>query len=466
MNRRTNAEQVLIAEDDTQLRALLTDELTEAGLRVYGAGTLAAAIRALARHEIDLVLTDLRLPDGDGLTLLPRVRAQAAAPAFIVITAFGSVPQAVDAVRSGAEDFLTKPLNLDHVTLAVRRALDTRRLRSEVRRYRRLLGGRDFHGLIGRSPAMRRLFDQVRTIAAGSGPVLIVGESGTGKELVARAVHAESGRADQRFVAVNCAGIPRELLESEFFGHTAGAFTGAGRAREGLFVEADGGTLLLDEIAEMPMPLQGKLLRVLQDGRVRPVGGARERRVEVRIIAATNRDLEAAMRQRKLRKDLFYRLETFTLRVPPLRERDQDVELLATHFLERFRAALDRDVRGFSHAALALLHGYPYPGNVRELENAIERAVTFCREEDIAPHHLPERMRANVARETPAGDGTGPPLLVPDGALPPLKDIERRYIRYVLERTGGNKRRAAELLGIGRRTLYRRLGIRDDSAGG
>lgn len=448
---------VLIVEDDERLRRLVAEELADAGFRVRGVRSADAALRQLSRDAADLVVSDLRLPGEDGLALLHRVRQLPHPPAFVMITAFGSIPQAVEALKAGADDFLTKPINLEHLVLAIRRALDTRRLRSEVDRFQELLGDRGFHGMIGRSAPMRHLYDQIRIVAAANGPVLITGESGTGKELVARALHAESPRAGKPFVAVNCAGVPRELLESEFFGHTANAFTGAGRGRAGLLVEADGGTLLLDEIVEMPMALQAKLLRVLQDGRVRPVGATRERRTDIRIVAATNRNLDRAVREKLVRQDLFYRLETFTLHVPPLRDREDDLERLAAHFLARFAAAAGRGIRGFSPAALDALRRQPFPGNVRELENAVERAVTFCDGPEITPSHLPERIRRRTAPAGRTRRPTAPAPFLTDGELPTLDEVERRYIRHVLEHTEGNKRRAATLLGIGRRTLYRRL---------
>lgn len=454
------AEQILIVEDDAALSELLREELGEAGHSVTAVATAEAAAEQISEAMPDLVVSDLRLPGADGMTLLNRVREFPLPPAFLVITAFGSIPQAVEALKAGADDFLTKPLDLDHLVLAVDRALETRRLRKEVRRYRELLGGETFHGILGRSRVMRTLYEQISQVARAAGSVLVIGESGTGKELVARAIHAESDRHDRPFLAVNCAGIPDELMESELFGHVAGAFTGATRARRGLLQEADGGTLLLDEIGEMPIAMQAKLLRVLQDGLVRPVGGNREEQVDVRIVAATNRDLEAVVREGGFREDLYYRLETFTLEIPPLRERGEDVELLAGRLVGEVASRLGRPVQGLSQEALAALHHYDFPGNVRELQNAIERAVTFCASEEVQVEDLPGRIRA--ARNTEgSADGRQQGILkelLGDEGLPTLNDVEQRYIEYVLEQTGGNKRRAAALLGIGRRTLYRRLG--------
>jgi DNA-binding NtrC family response regulator len=448
---------ILVIEDDSGLRELIREELEDEGYAVVEAGEVATAIRLLENQTPGLVVSDMRLPDGDGLRLLEHSRRQAVPPAFIVITAFGTVEQAVDALQRGADDFLTKPLNLDHLRLSVRRALERRALQQEISRYREMLQAGDFHGIIGRSAPMRQLFEQIRRIARASGPVLLSGESGVGKELVARALHAESDRGDGPFIAVNCAGIPAELLESELFGHSAGAFTGAQRARKGLFAEAAGGTLLLDEVGEMPQAMQSKLLRILQDGSMRPVGENRERQVDTRILAATNRDLVAEVANGRFREDLFYRLETFAIEVPPLRRRDDDIELLAAHFVARFGATTDHRVRGLAPEAMASLRRYAFPGNVRELSNAIERAVAFAHGDQIEVDDLPERIRRLIGLRLPQADEAGMPTLLTAGELPPLREIERRYVRLVLERFDGNKKRAADCLDIGRRTLYRYL---------
>lgn len=448
---------IVIVEDDQALRSLLEEELLEAGYDVTGFADAESAWPELQREPMPLVISDVRLPGAGGLELLQQTRQLSPPPAFIIITAFGTVEQAVDALKQGADDFLTKPLKLDHLCLCVERVLETRRLREEVRRYRELLGDNGFHGIIGRSDSMRTLFDNIRQIAHAVGPVLITGESGVGKELVARALHKESDRNSGPFITVNCAGIPAELLESELFGHAAGAFTGALQARKGLFAEADGGTLLLDEIGDMPLEMQSKLLRILQDGRVRPVGANREQNLDVRIIAATNRKLQEAVTQGLFREDLYYRLETFMLQVPPLRLRGDDIELLTANFITHYSLRLQRDIQGITPAALKQLKAYAFPGNVRELSNAIERAVTFCRETEIDVHHLPERLRSASAGVTAIVEGNIPAVLLDKETLPSLEHLEQRYIRYVLDKLNGNKRRAAEVLGIGRRTLYRRL---------
>ncbi|MBK1671825.1 sigma-54-dependent Fis family transcriptional regulator [Ectothiorhodospira shaposhnikovii] len=453
---------VLVVEDDRAHRELVMDELRDAGLVVCGAEDVDGAKKRLSDGSIVLVISDLRLPGEDGLALLNHCQQLPLSPAFIMLTAFGTIPQAVEALKQGADDFLTKPVDLDHLVIRARRVLQNRQLQVEVQRYRELLQAEDFHGLIGNSPPMQALYEQIRRIARASGPVLVTGESGTGKELVARAIHEESDRSGGPFVAINCAGIPGELMESELFGHEAGAFSGAREARRGLFAEAHGGTLLLDEIGEMPMAMQAKLLRLLQDGRVRPVGGNREIVTDVRVVAATNRDLESMIRSRLFREDLFYRLETFRLQIPPLRDRGQDIDRLVARLLARFSTAMDRNIRGISPEALGCLRRYDFPGNVRELTNLMERAVTFCRGDTIEVGDLPERL--NPVRADSAEGGKGLSVWNDDEPLPTLAEVESRYIHWVLKRLDGNKRQAARVLGIGRRTLYRRLGEADEAA--
>ena len=348
--------------------------------------------------------------------------------------------------------------------LAVNRVVANRDLKDELYQFRKLSKQKDFHGMFGRSQAMRNLFEQIKVIARAQGPVLINGESGTGKELVAKALHNESDRADGPYLAVNCAGIPQELLESEFFGHAAGAFTGAGKARKGLLQQANGGSLLLDEIAEMPMALQAKLLRALQDGSIRPVGQDTEEQVDVRIIAATHRDLRQQVTDGLFREDLFYRLETFALSVPALRERDEDCELLALQFLQSMAVAQGKKIKGFSEEALSVISGYDFPGNVRELQNVVERATAFCSEDWIKSMHLPARLNQVSAsvKESPSDNSMEIDAdLLAGPVLPTLDQLQKRYVKKVLNEVNGNKRRAAALLGIGRRTLYRWLDEED-----
>lgn len=455
-------EHILLVEDDRGLRELLQEELEAEDYRVTACGDAERALQILATDTPSLLISDLRLPGADGLSLLPALQQCEAPPAVLIITAFGSVQQAVKALQSGADDFLTKPLEMDHFLLTVRRLLEHRRLRREVQHYRNLLAVEQFNGIVGQSPAMQQLFHQIRQIARADGPVLVQGESGTGKELVARALHDQSSRSDGPYLVVNCGGIPGELMESEFFGHAAGAFTGARTQRAGLFQQADGGTLMLDELGEMPLPLQAKLLRVLQDGRLRPVGTDHELQVDVRIIAATNRNLTEAVADGSFREDLFYRLETFAIQVPPLRARGDDVLRLAQFFLARLNARQQTRIKGFSDEALGVLQAYPFPGNVRELQNAVERAATFCDSSLIEPRHLPQRICEQLTDPdmpiSPVLEGpiTLPRTGDPEG-MPSLETVQRHYIHQVLHATGGNKRRAAEILGITRRTLYRWL---------
>lgn len=450
---------VLIVEDDKTLGPLLVEEVEDAGLDAYWAATAEEAEKAMEKRWPDLVVCDLRLPGMDGMSFFRSVQEKVpdSSPGFLMITAFGSIPEAVDALKAGAEDFLTKPLDLEHFVLSVKRILDRRRLREMVNQMRGLLSSDTFHGMHGRSMPMRLLFEQIVQVAKAQGPVLILGESGSGKELVARAIHRESSRAEGPFLPVNCAGIPEHLLESEFFGHAEGSFTGARRRHNGLFAEAEGGSLLLDEISEMPLSLQAKLLRILQDGKVRRVGENREFQVDVRVLAATHQDIYKEVHLGHFREDLFFRLETFTLQVPPLRERGDDVELLAIRFLQQFALALGKKADGFSTRALDRIISYPFPGNIRELRNAVERAVVFASGNRIRLENLPARIRNyRYAQDSPENLASG--LIEEKEKLLPLAEVERRYIRHVLNEVGGNKRQASAILGIGRRTLYRRLG--------
>lgn len=452
---------ILVIEDDSSLLELLQEELEAEGHQVATAQRADSGIELCHDWEPELVVSDLRLPDNDGMGVLRATQALADPPLFVLITAFGTVDQAVDALKAGADEFLTKPLSMDHLLLMIRRLLEQRALKREVAAYRSSEEAAGFHGIIGGSEPMHRLYDQVRQVAHGAMPVLVLGESGTGKELVARAIHAESPRSTSPFVAINCAGIPTDLMESEFFGHAKGAFTGADRARTGLFGQADGGTLLLDEIAEMPMALQAKLLRALQEGSIRPVGSDTEHQVDVRVVAATHQDLQARVARGEFREDLYYRLEALALDVPPLRERGDDIERLAMFFLETSLRRSKREEVRFDEGALACLRAYDYPGNIRELANVVERAVTFCNGERILPEHLPPRIQA-------ASKGAAPPSARPGteekggliGAgepLPTLETLQQRYVEHVLAKVEGNKRQAARILGVNRRTLYRWL---------
>ncbi|MGM0418916.1 MAG: sigma-54-dependent transcriptional regulator [Thermodesulfobacteriota bacterium] len=450
---------VWIIEDDKGLKALLAEEVEDAGFRAVLMDSAEEAVRLMEKGLPDLIVSDLKLPGIDGLNFLKKILSSGYynfPPGFLIITAFGTIPKAVEALKAGADDFLTKPLDLEHFMLSVKRVLEKKRLQAAVMEMRGLLSAESFHGIYGKSAPMRRLFDQIRQVSSARGPVLILGESGTGKELVARAIHNESEGRNGVFVPVNCAGIPEHLLESEFFGHARGAFTGAEKSRKGIFAEADGGTLLLDEISEMPLALQAKLLRIIQDGSIRRIGENREEVVDVKIVAATHRDIDEDVRLGNFREDLFFRLETFTIKVPPLRERGEDIEFLAARFMKQFSLALDKPISGFTPDALKLLEQYPFPGNVRELSNAIERAVTFSTDSWIHAEHLPSRIRKfHTEPENFKEDKDR--FNIENQDFISLKELERRYIKHVLEKTGGNKRQAAGILGIGRKTLYRRL---------
>lgn len=451
---------LLVVEDDENLRKLIAEELSDAGYAIETAASAEEGRRKIPEFRPDLVVSDLRLPGSSGLDLFRALRGEPFPPAFLIVTAFGTIAQAVEALKEGADNFLTKPLDFDHLRIAISRALEVRSLKEQVRAFQSSKGAGDFHEIAGNEPVMRDLFEQVRRIGRAEGPVLISGESGSGKELVARALHRESARSEKPFVAVNCAGIPESLIESELFGHLAGAFTGAAKARKGLFQQADGGVLFLDEIAELPNALQAKLLRVLQEGTLRPVGADTEIAVDVRVVAATNLDLEEEMRNERFREDLFYRLEAFQIVVPPLRDRGSDIDLLAARFLSSYSREQEKEIKGFSDEALRLLHRYRFPGNVRELQNAVRRAATFCQGDLIETEDLPEKIVTAGAGDRNApftGHAFFPES--PGGAdVPTLEEMKLNYIRQVLKRFDGNKRKTAQTLGIGRRTLYRYLG--------
>lgn len=449
-------ENIFIVEDDEALRELVANELEDRGYGVSTAADASSAVREIGRSNPDLIVSDLRLPDGNGFDVLEAARQHPDYPAVMLITGFGTVPQAVEALKAGADDFLTKPLDFEHLAVRVERVLAHRRTNVTLQGLRQSLRHapeQQFHGMIGESDSMRALFEAIRRMAPIDEPVLISGESGSGKELVARAIHAESTRKHGPFVAINCASVPEALLEAEFFGHTANAFTGARSARRGLFAEAGGGTLFLDEIGEMPAALQAKLLRVLQEKRVRPLGGGEEIAVDARIVAATNRDIEAEIESGRWREDLYYRLETLSLHVPPLRERGEDRGVLVAHFLSALAAEREIPALRLSEDAFELIQAYPFPGNVRELANALSRAATFADSGRIEPRHLPARLRRAPSRENDMID----PLGLAASTPPTLAELESRYIRWILERNNGNKKRAAEILNVGRRTIYRKL---------
>ena len=435
---------VVLVDDDDTLRQVLARELGESGFDVRAFSSAAGVVEALRADPAEVVLLDLRLPGESGLELLRRIRAADEAVQVVVITGHGGVAEAVEAMKLGAHDFLTKPVRLDVLEQALRRAAEKRALIDDVARLRRALEPRAAGtALVGSSPAMARLREEIARVASSEANVLVQGENGTGKELVAREVHALSRRADRPFVVVNCGAIPAGLVESELFGHEKGAFTGADRRRIGLFEAAHEGTLFLDEVGELPKAVQPALLRALQFGELRPVGGDRARRVDVRVVAATNRDLGAMLRSGEFREDLYYRVATLVLEVPPLRARREDVAVLARHFLARSAARLGRELE-LDEAALRRLADHDWPGNVRELENAAERLCVMAEGRSIGAG-LVER---HVLRG-PSGRGELPTVRI--------EDLERLAIEAALRHRGGDKRAAALDLGIALKTLYNKL---------
>jgi two-component system response regulator HydG len=442
--------QVLIVDDDPDMRALIDAGLREVGFVTRACASAEEALAALPSLDPDVVVADLQMPGLSGLELCERIVGARPDVPVVVVTAHGTLDAAVGAIRAGAYDFVTKPIRLQPFQLVVERAVRHKELASEVRRLREVAGAQSFAGIVGQSPAMRAVLDLVARVAATDSTVLITGESGTGKELIARAIHDKSRRAAGPFVAINCAALPETLLESELFGHAKGAFTDARTARTGLFLQASGGTLFLDEIGEMPPALQAKLLRVLQERTVRPVGGDHEIPFDVRVVTATNRDLEAAVEEGRFRQDLFYRIHVVRIELPSLRSRGSDVLLLAQHALERSARAAGKPVMGISPAAAQKLTAYDWPGNVRELQNAIESAVALTRYEELTVEDLPEKVRDHRSSHVLVAEDN-PEL------LPSMEEVERRYVLRVLDAVQGNKALAARVLGFDRKTLYRKL---------
>jgi two-component system, NtrC family, response regulator AtoC len=442
---------VLIVDDDRNTCELLDEFLTQREYSVAWKLSADEAFGLLDAEEFDAVITDLNLPGTSGLQLSEWIKANRPDLPAIVITAFGSLDTAVAAIRAGAYDFITKPFEMEAMVMTLDRAIQYRTLREELRRLRsEVAGPRGFPEIAGKSMPMIKLLDEISRVADSESSVLITGETGTGKELVARALHKRSKRNPAPFVPVSCSAMPEPLLESELFGHVKGAFTDAKTARKGLFLQASGGTLFLDEIGEMPLGLQPKLLRALQERRIRPVGGDEEMDIDVRIIAATNRDLETAVEEKVFREDLFFRINVIHIEVPPLRARGGDILLLAQGAMRRFADRTGKPVTGISSAAAEKLLTYTWPGNVRELENCIERAVVFTRYDELLVEDLPEKIR-NFNRSQVLVASDDPSELVS------LEEVERRYILRVLEVVGGNKSEAARILGLDRRTLYRKV---------
>ncbi|WP_338864194.1 sigma-54 dependent transcriptional regulator [Myxococcus stipitatus] len=452
---------ILVADDEPSIRHILTLVLTDKGYDVRAVADGDEAMRELAARDYDVLLSDVRMPRKDGLALLREAREAHPDLTVVVMSAYGSQEQALEAVSAGAYDYVQKPFKPEEIVFALRKAEERERLLRENRRLKQ--GGAPVvpqGHILGESAALQAVLRQVARLAPVDTTVLISGESGTGKELIARELHTRSPRAPLPFVAVNCGAIPGGLLESELFGHAKGAFTDARTAKRGLFSEADGGTLFLDEVGELPLPAQVKLLRVLQEGEIRPVGESRVEKVDVRVVAATLRDLGKLVEKGEFREDLYYRLNVVNVRVPPLRERREDVPLLAKAFIQRFNRELNREtpVEGVSPEAEALMASYAWPGNVRELENAMERAVLLADGPHILPANLPERLWAAPSPTPSAAWSNDVPQVGSDLSLKrAIRDLEESYIRAALRRTKGNRTRAAEVLDISHRALLYKI---------
>ncbi|WP_300160659.1 sigma 54-interacting transcriptional regulator [Solidesulfovibrio sp.] len=447
---------VLVVDDDQSHRTILLALINGWGYAAAGADDGAKAVTLAREKPFDLILMDVRMAVMGGIEALKAIKAYNPAIPVLIMTAYSNVESAVEAIKAGAYDYLTKPLDFDVLRLTMERALEHVSLKAENRELReRLVCAFDPRSIIGNSPAMRRLMDMVAMVAPSEATVLVTGESGTGKELIARAIHANSPRRGGPLVTVNCAALSETLLESELFGHEKGAFSGADKRREGRFMQADKGTIFLDEIGETSAAMQAKLLRAIQEREIQRVGSDRTLRVDVRIVAATNRDLKAEVAAGRFREDLYYRLNVMALAVPPLRERGEDVPLLAMHFLHRFAEANRKVAKGFTPLAMDMLLKHQWPGNVRELENAVERAVVLMPGDFVTERELPLGVvQASAPQEPEPGQGG-----LPAGptAIQPLEAVEREAILAALEVTGGNKTEAAKQLGITRKTLLAKL---------
>jgi DNA-binding NtrC family response regulator len=442
---------ILIVDDEKMMCEMLEDDLKRYGFHPTWYISAGKALDALKTESFDVLLTDLNLPNMSGIELCERIVANRPDIPVIVITAFGSMDTAIAAIRAGAYDFVTKPIDTEFLVLALDRAVKHRGLQEKVKFLDKALKkSHRFDELIGESLLMRKLMNRLERVADTETSILITGETGTGKELVAQALHKRSRRSKGPFVAVNCAALPDALLESELFGHKRGAFTDAKTERRGLFLQAHGGTLFFDEIGDIPLPLQAKLLRSLEERCVRPIGGTSEVAFDVRIIAATNRDIETAIEEGRFREDLYYRINVIQIDLPPLRERGTDILLLAQHFVEQFAIRSNNQITGISNTASEKLLNYTWPGNVRELRNTIERAVVLTGYEKISVDDLPEKIRDYKASRFLV-ESDNPSELVP------IQEVERRYILHVLKTVGGNKTLAARVLGLDRKTLYRKL---------
>ncbi len=441
---------IFIVDDDMAHRTMLKVNLIEAGYEIVEADDGDQVLPILADQSVDLILMDLKMVRMDGMEAIVLLREKGRVEPVIVITAFSSVESAVEAMKYGAMDYVTKPVDIEALKMKVSQALDFEALREENQELKKRLGEHfDFGNIIGRSPAMQKVFETLALVAPSDATVLINGESGTGKELIASALHHNSNRKNEPFIKVNCAALHENLLESELFGHEKGAFTGADSRRSGRFELASGGTLFLDEIGDMSLQTQAKILRVLQEGELERLGSGKTISVDVRLVAATHRDLNVMVEEGSFRQDLFFRLSVVPIELPPLRERTEDIPVLADFFLHRYGKKNKKDIKGFHLQTLMLLARYSWPGNIRELENSIERAVILCLGEQITPKELPPQMLPEDYQTVTA------PMISPGGLT--LKDMERETIRATLDQTDGNKSHAAKLLGIARQTLLNKI---------
>jgi two-component system response regulator HydG len=442
---------IMIVDDDKAMCEMLELNLKKKGFSPEFFTSAEQAFTTLLKEDVDVVLTDLNMKGFNGIELCDRIVANRPDIPVIIITAFGSMETAISAIRAGAYDFINKPFDIDILVLMLNRAVEHHKLKKTVKVLETISReDASYEKIIGTSDIMKKLFQKITRAAESDASILITGESGTGKELVAKALHAKSRRAGKSFTAINCSAIPETLLESELFGYKKGAFTDAKTDKNGLFQQADGGTLFLDEIGEIPVFLQAKLLRVLEENSVRPVGSTREEPFDARIIAATNRNLESAIEQGKFREDLYYRLNVVNINVPPLRKRQNDIILIAEHFLKHYSAKNGKEIERISSPALERLCSYDWPGNVRELKNTIERAVALTSHNQIIVEDLPAKIRKY---------GTGKELFIENdsGELMTMTDVEKRYIEFVMNKVKANKSLAARILGFDRKTLYNKL---------
>lgn len=440
---------ILVIDDDFEMCDLLSEFLDREGFDVFPLRDGFEALGLLRKEEFDVIITDLKMKGVKGLDILNEAQKLAPLTPVIMITAFGTIESAIKAMKMGAYDYITKPFQMEELLMIVQKALETRLLKKEVFRLKREVESRyQFHKLIGKSPSMQKIYDLIERISASSSNVLITGESGTGKELVAKAIHYNGIRKEGPFIAINCSAIPENLLESELFGYKKGAFTDAKSDKKGLIFEANEGTLFLDEVTEMPLSLQAKLLRVIEEREVRPLGDTNSYPIDVRFISASNKNIELLIQQGRFREDLYYRLKVIDIEMPPLRERKEDIPILIQSFITRYSQEFKKNVSGISEEAIKILLNYSWPGNVRELENIIQRAITLSQHERILPEDLPPYLIQRTDEK------------LFEWALEEkmtLEQLEKEYIKRVLIETGGNKSKAAEILGLDRKTLYRKL---------